>query len=287
LCDDRKLARSHCRNLLAETQDMQVVGEADGGHAGVELALAVLPDVVVMDVEMPDLNGLEATRRIAACKPEIKVLAYSAGADLRVARDIMAAGASGYVLKDGDSNELVGAIRVIMKGGRYLSQKVQSPASVESERDQATDSDGARRDRRPPKAVQVILVDDSAVVRDRLAALLSALEGIEVSGQAADVISATHLIRERTADVLISDLDLPVSSGIELLHTVRRERGSMLVIILTDYDHPKLRQMCANLGADFYFHKPTEFEKVLEVCQNLARARGLTAANARTPAGAQ
>ena len=123
------------------------------------------------------------------------------------------------------------------------------------------------------KPFRVVLVDDSLLVRERLAALLGCLENIEVVGQACDVAGGEVLVRERRPDLLIIDIDLPGSSGTNLLANARRENGKLLIVMLSNYDHPKLRQECAALGADFYFHKPTEFDRIFEVCQVLARVQ--------------
>jgi DNA-binding NarL/FixJ family response regulator len=120
------------------------------------------------------------------------------------------------------------------------------------------------------KSIRVVLVDDSALVRERLAAFLSALDGVEVAGQAADIPSGTALVRQTRPEVLLLDLDFRGEDGTELLATARKENPSLVIIMLTNHDYPKLRQQCAQLGADFYFHKATEFEKMLKVCQDLA-----------------
>jgi DNA-binding NarL/FixJ family response regulator len=120
----------------------------------------------------------------------------------------------------------------------------------------------------------VALVDDSQVVRERVATLLSSLEGIEVVGQAADVPGGRLLLNEHRPDLLILDIDLPGSSGITLLASAKKDNASLLIIMLTNYDHPKLRAECAALGADFYFCKPTEMDRAIETCEDLARRHG-------------
>jgi DNA-binding NarL/FixJ family response regulator len=273
LCDDRPLVRARSRETLANAPAVSVIGEADGGHAGVRMALELKPDVVVMDVDMPDLDGIEATRQILAQAPYIKVLAFSAGSSWSLVREMLSAGASGYLVKGSDPDELVRAITAVMAGTHYLSGQIRAQLTPGAN----PGNDLFKRpaaDTRAPGAMQVVLVDDSSIVRERIAVLLSALDGVEIAGQAGDVPSGARLIHERQPHVLILDLDLPGQSGIELLESAKRRDGGLLVIILTNYDHPKLRQRCAELGADFYFHKLTELEKVLEVCRDLAHRRG-------------
>jgi DNA-binding NarL/FixJ family response regulator len=121
------------------------------------------------------------------------------------------------------------------------------------------------------KPVRFLLVDDSDLTRERTAALLNVLDRVQVVGQAADVLTGLSLLRQLSPEVLVLDVELPGSSGLEMLEIIQRRRPSPLVtIMLTSHDHPKLRERCAELGANFFFHKLTEFEKMLGVCQQLA-----------------
>jgi DNA-binding NarL/FixJ family response regulator len=100
--------------LLEKEPDMAVVAEADDGRATVRLVREKSPEVVIMDVAMPDLNGIEATRQIVAEFPKIKVIALSMYADQRFVLNMLKAGASGYLLKDCAFEELIRAIRLVM-----------------------------------------------------------------------------------------------------------------------------------------------------------------------------
>jgi len=124
LADDHKILRQGLRTLLEQEPDIQVVGEADNGRLSVKLATELAPDVVIMDVAMPDLNGIDATRRIAEAEPKARVLALSMHSDGRYVRGMLQAGARGYILKDCAAEELTRAIRTVMAGQVYVSPGV-------------------------------------------------------------------------------------------------------------------------------------------------------------------
>ena len=120
LVDDHEPYRQRLRAYLDEHPDIQVVAEAGDGRAAVRLAGQLEPDAVVMDVAMPDLNGIEATRRITESFPKVKVLALSMHRERRFVEGMLAAGASGYVLKENALSKLPGALRTVAGGGTYV-----------------------------------------------------------------------------------------------------------------------------------------------------------------------
>lgn len=124
VADDQRMLRDGLRRLLSEQPGFEVVGEAEDGRAAVQLARDLAPEVVVMDVRMPDLNGVDATRQIAAANPSVKVVCLSAHADERTAGEVLGAGAAGYVLKEAAFAELATAIRTVVEGKVYLSPRV-------------------------------------------------------------------------------------------------------------------------------------------------------------------
>ncbi len=124
LADDHSLVRQGFSMILSAQSDMQIVGEASNGREAVELAEKLHPDVVVMDVTMPELNGIEATRRIAESAPRTRVLALSMHKDSVYVREILRAGARGYLLKDSADADLIAAVRSVAKGEAYLSPSV-------------------------------------------------------------------------------------------------------------------------------------------------------------------
>jgi DNA-binding NarL/FixJ family response regulator len=124
LVDDHKIVREGLRSLLEAEDDFRVVAEAADGRAAVELAREHSPAVVVMDIAMPQLNGIEATRQIINSLPRAKVIALSMHSDRRFMSEMLRAGASGYLLKDAASEELIQAIRTVVGGNVYLSPQI-------------------------------------------------------------------------------------------------------------------------------------------------------------------
>jgi DNA-binding NarL/FixJ family response regulator len=126
LADDHAVVRQGFKMILAAEPDMEIVGEAGNGREAVELAGEARPDVVVMDVAMPELNGIEATRRLATAAPHARVLALSMHKDSVYVREILRAGARGYLLKDSVAADLVAAVRAIASGEGYISPAVSN-----------------------------------------------------------------------------------------------------------------------------------------------------------------
>ncbi len=124
LVDDHRMMREGLRLILDQEPDIEVAGEADTGRAALELAEKFQPDVVVMDIGMPDLNGIEATRRIRKLCPAARVIALSTYSDRRYVVGMLEAGSSGYVLKNAAAEELVRAIQEVVRGEKYLSPEL-------------------------------------------------------------------------------------------------------------------------------------------------------------------
>jgi DNA-binding NarL/FixJ family response regulator len=124
LADDHQIVREGLKSLLNSHEDMEVVGEARDGRSAVEMAKELSPDVVIMDVGMPHLNGIEATRQITSREPEAKVVALSMHSDRRFMGEMLKAGAKGYLLKDGAFEELATAIRSVIANKVYLSPRI-------------------------------------------------------------------------------------------------------------------------------------------------------------------
>lgn len=124
ISDDHSIMREGLRALVEGRPGMTVVGEAENGRRAVELAAELRPDVVIMDVTMPELGGVEATRRITGVRPETRVIALSVHSDRRFVLQMFRAGAAGYLLKDCAFEELIRAIRAVVEGQAYLSPNI-------------------------------------------------------------------------------------------------------------------------------------------------------------------
>ena len=131
LADDHTVVRQGLRALLAAEEDIEIVGEAENGRQALQLVKKMLPDVVVMDIAMPVLNGVEATRQITRYVPSVKVLVLSTYSNDEYVEQLTEAGAAGYLVKQTAANDLLKAIREAFKGNAFFS-----PAIAKRLRDQ-------------------------------------------------------------------------------------------------------------------------------------------------------
>jgi DNA-binding NarL/FixJ family response regulator len=126
LVDDHRLLREGLRSLLEEQKDITVVGEAENGKHAVQLAAKLVPDIIIMDISMPGLNGINATCQISSACAKSKVIALSMHTERRTVLEMINAGASGYLLKDCAFEEVVQAVRTVAGNNTYLSPKIAS-----------------------------------------------------------------------------------------------------------------------------------------------------------------
>ncbi|PKN32958.1 MAG: DNA-binding response regulator [Deltaproteobacteria bacterium HGW-Deltaproteobacteria-19] len=124
LADDHKIFRDGLRSLIEREPEMEIVGEAENGRKAARLAEKLAPTVIIMDVSMPDMNGIEAARNITSAMPDVRLIALSMHSDRRFVLGMLEAGAAGYLLKDCAYEELAGAIRHVVRGNTYLSPKI-------------------------------------------------------------------------------------------------------------------------------------------------------------------
>jgi len=138
LADDHTIVRQGLKLILASQPDMSVVGEASNGREVVELASKLRPDIILLDVAMPELNGIEATRRMMEANPRVRILVLSMHKEAVYVREILKAGARGYLLKDVIDAELLNAVRAVARGDGYVSPAV-SGALLSDYRQNVTD----------------------------------------------------------------------------------------------------------------------------------------------------
>ncbi|MDP7421365.1 MAG: response regulator transcription factor [bacterium] len=124
LADDHKIIREGLKALIEKHADLKVVAEAENGRDAVRMAQEHAPDIIIMDVAIPELNGMEATRQLLADSPGTKVIAFSMRSDRRFVTEMLKAGSVGYLLKDSAFEEMVKTIRGVMNGQIYLSPNI-------------------------------------------------------------------------------------------------------------------------------------------------------------------
>ncbi|HLQ32447.1 MAG TPA: response regulator transcription factor [Chloroflexota bacterium] len=126
IADDHGLMREVMACFLEAAPDLEVVAEAEDGREAVKAAVQFQPDVVLMDLSMPHMNGLEATRQISSKVPNCKILVITASRNESMLQQLLEAGAAGFVLKTGDTDELLAAVRSVLQGKRYISHGLSS-----------------------------------------------------------------------------------------------------------------------------------------------------------------
>jgi DNA-binding NarL/FixJ family response regulator len=146
LAEDHAVVRTGLLQLLGDLDDIEVVGAATGGEEAVALAAGARPDVVLMDLEMPGMDGIEATRRIRSADPEVNVVVLTAFSDRGRILDAIDAGAVGYLLKDTEPDDLISGLHAAARGESPLAPKA-AQALVSARAEQQTDADLTPRER--------------------------------------------------------------------------------------------------------------------------------------------
>jgi DNA-binding NarL/FixJ family response regulator len=124
IADDHQIVRDGLSSLLARHDDIEVIGEAENGRRAIELVAELAPDVAILDIGMPEVNGIDTARVITSATPATRVIMLSMHSDRRYVAEALAAGASGYLVKDSAFDELARALRTVVAGGVYLSPTV-------------------------------------------------------------------------------------------------------------------------------------------------------------------
>jgi two-component system NarL family response regulator len=187
LADDHPVLREALVHVLQREGDIEVIGQAGNGREAVEMARDLVPDVTVMDIGMPDLNGVGATSRIVARHPSIRVVALSAYTDRRFVSEMFKAGATGYVTKNAASTELLRAIRAVVKGNRYLCPQL---AAVLAENPQ------------PAVAAEAIIADQPGLGRREKEVLQLIAEGMRSTDIARKLNLATSTVEVHRRNIM-------------------------------------------------------------------------------------
>lgn len=153
--DNHDLVRAGIIRMLADVDGIQVIGQADSGENGLKLVRELKPDVVLMDVKMPGIGGLEATRKLLRSHPEVKVIAVTACEEDPFPTRLLQAGASGYLTKGADIQEMITAIRHAFGGQRYISAQIAQQLALKSFQPQ---SNGSPFDLLSEREIQIALM---------------------------------------------------------------------------------------------------------------------------------
>lgn len=187
--DDQTITRSGLQNLLAAQPDLEIVGEAKDGQEAIELAAALQPDVILMDLRMPGTNGIEATRRIRRTSPHIHILVLTVFEDDTSVFPAIRAGASGYLLKNTEQDELLRAVRTVADGGAIFSPGIAQ---------------------RVLSYLNAPLPEDSADIFDELTAREREILELIAQGQTNAEIASTLSLSPKTVSNYISNVLLKV-----------------------------------------------------------------------------
>jgi NarL family two-component system response regulator LiaR len=208
LADDHVMLRQCTAEILHKEADIEVVGEADDGQQAIDLALRLQPDIVVMDVRMPVLPGIEATRRIRESMPEIRVLILTAYDDDQYIFSLLQAGASGYLLKTAPVNELVKAIRLVKSGESPLDPSIARKVVFRMAGDQGS---------RIPTGEQASLIEPLTPREQEVLQLLA-------QGLNNRAIAETLYVSDRTVQAHLTNIfaKMGVSSRLEAVLTAIR-----------------------------------------------------------------
>ncbi len=152
--DDHTLLREGLCRILNMEEDISVIGEAENGHEAIEKACKLKPDIILMDINMPDMNGIDATRKIKENFPNIKIVGLTLHDDDQYVFEMVRAGANGYVLKDVESQELIETIRKVNKGESMMTARITSKLLEEFNRLSSRKNERDKRDELLPQLTQ-------------------------------------------------------------------------------------------------------------------------------------
>ena len=180
IADDHRIMREGLRSLLEKSGQFECIAEADDGYQAVKLAKELHPDIVIMDIAMPNMNGIEATRQIKTELPEIKVIVLSMHATRNYVAQVLQAGASAYLLKDSAFEELSTALLAISRGGMYLSPAIAKTAAIASLKGGSSSGGGGLTENLTKRELQVLqLIAEGRSTKDIAARLSLSVKTVE------------------------------------------------------------------------------------------------------------
>ncbi|HVF34438.1 MAG TPA: response regulator [Candidatus Saccharimonadia bacterium] len=168
LVDDHELVRTGFRMILGREADIDIVAEAACGEDAVRLARQIKPDVVLMDLNLPGISGLEATMRITAAEPKVRIIAVTVHGEQPFPKKLLEAGASGYVTKACPADELISAVRTVARGARYLSRDVANAIALGALNDHAESPFGTLSPRELEVALALARAESMQAIAARL-----------------------------------------------------------------------------------------------------------------------
>lgn len=237
LVDDHSGLRAEFRRIVEEDHELAVIGEASNGEMAVHLARRLYPDVVLMDVQMPKVNGIEATRRLKVACPEVAVIGLSSS---NYAEAIVRAGASAYILKQHAMEQLCATIRRVAQGDIRRTGAADTGESSHS----------------------LLIIDDDAVFLKVVSEALNDGHRDISTETAMTAEHGLHLLGRRRFDAIISDFRMSGLNGVDLLKECLVACPGTPVILMTGYGTSALEQDAFAQGASAVLQKPVDPERV-------------------------
>jgi DNA-binding NarL/FixJ family response regulator len=257
--------------MLHRHDEFQLVGEVSDGLEAVQKAEELKPDLILLDIGLPHLNGIEAAKRIRQVVPATKILFLTVDSDADVVQAALDTGAKGYVLKPDAGSELWTAIEAVLQGKEFVSSGLVGRASrIQHKQDRPLLEGGV------PMHNTVLVVDDEATIRLSLSAIFEE-NGFQVQ-KASSALDAIRSVASASFDLVITDLKMETeTAGFDVAEFAAKQNPRPVVIMISAY--PALGANWKRRGVDAFFEKPTNISMVLRsINELLARRHGAAAA---------